>query len=112
MSPLAMLVAAANAQPVALFGLGLGCLLPPLVACEELTGPSTNGPVQALLVAVVVLGFLAQTWRASRPKHAPGLRQLWPWPRGRLEIVSAVWALVALGLAWWLPPLPTWRPTW
>ena len=103
-SPLGMIVASLSGEAFAVLGAGLAGLLPALIACPELQGTRTTGPVQALLVALLALGFVAASWRHTAagepprpplwrllPKHAP-LPALLTW------LVGAVWLVLA-----WFP---------
>lgn len=106
--PLSLALAGLSGQPVAVMGFALAGQLPPLVACPALLGPQATGPVHALLVAVLIVGLLVQTWRASRPVGSPGLRRLWSRPLDLAAQLGVAWGVLALTLAWVLPtPLPS-----
>lgn len=112
LTPVGLLFAGMSGQPLAVLGFGLLCLMPALVACPELLGPRATGPLHALLVAVLVVGLVASTWRASwapttSPHRAggPGLTRLWSRPRGSTATLTVAWGLLALALAWRLPEL-------
>ena len=65
--PLSLVMAGLSGQPLAVMGFALAGQLPALVACPVLLGTQATGPLHALLVAVLILGLLAQTWQSSRP---------------------------------------------
>lgn len=103
-SPLGMIVASLSGEPFAVVGAALAGLLPALIACPELQGTRTTGPVQALLVALLALGLVAAAWRHARPSEParPPLWRLWP-QHAPFEVlltwlVGAAWLVLA-----WLP---------
>jgi hypothetical protein len=113
LAPVGLLIAGLSGQPLAVMGFGLLCLMPVVVACPELLGPRATGPLHALLVAVLVLGLVASTWRAnwaatSPSQHgvSPSLARLWSRPRGLAPTLTLAWGVVALAMAWQLPALP------
>lgn len=94
LAPVGCLIAALSGEATVVLGVGLAGLVPCLVACPELQGPRTTGPLQALLVGLLAVGFTASAW--SRTGRAgPTLRKLAVWPAGTVDRL-----LIVLGLAW------------
>jgi hypothetical protein len=98
--PLALALAALSGEATVVLAFGLLTLLPALVACPELQGPRMAGPSQALLVAALLIGFVAQAWRVDRPVGSPSLRQLWPRPCSLRSWLLAGFGGIGLALAW------------
>lgn len=102
--PAGLAVAALSGGATAVLGVGLAGLVPPLVACPELQGARTTGPLQALLVALLALGFVAAAWSAASQKSLPGasLRRILAWPRQPVDRLIVVLGALWLLQAWWL----------
>jgi hypothetical protein len=104
LAPAGLVAAALSGGATAVLGVGLAGLVPPLVACPDLQGARTTGPLQALLVALLALGFVAAAWSAASRKALPGvsLRRLLVWPRQPVDKLLAVLGALWLLQAWWL----------
>ncbi|GEM_PF-3297353 len=105
LAPVAMIVAAASAQPQLVFGVGLASHLPLLVACPDLLGPRVVGPIQGLAVAVLILGFAAAAFdstpgRAERVPVVQRFARLFRWPQAPHRRLVAALAVAWAVLAW------------
>lgn len=100
LAPVSLVLAAATGEATAVLAAGLLGLVPVLVACPELQGPRTTGPLPALLVGVLTLGFVGSAWRHTGREQSAPLHRLWTSPRGLAERLQ--WALggMWLLLAW------------
>lgn len=118
LTPLGLLAAAGLGQATLVLGAALAGLVPILVAVPALHGVRTAGPVQGLLLALVLLGLLRAAWNheAVHVREAD-LRRLARLPRGAwpLQVVPgspafaelAILGVAAAGLAmaWRVGPL-------
>ncbi len=97
LAPVGMIAAALSGTATAVLGVGLAGLVPLLIACPELQGPRTTGPLQALLVGLLAVGFTAVAWAQTSQRTQPGLtlRRLAVWPRDHVERL-----LILLGMLW------------
>jgi hypothetical protein len=96
--PAGVLLALLQGDAVSVLAVGLGAPVPLLVACPTLLAPPAQGPVQGLVLAVIVLGFVTSAWRVQRPQ-AP-LPRLLRWPAGLPERVVAGLGVAFVALAW------------
>lgn len=102
LAPVGMIAAALSGTATAVLGVGLAGLVPALIACPELQGPRTTGPLQALLVGLLAVGFTAAVWAQTSQRVQPGptLRRLAVWPRDSVDRLLIVLGILWLAEAW------------
>lgn len=110
LAPAAGVWTATTGQARTLLATGLGALVPPLVACPELLSERVTGAMQGLLVAGLLLSFIAAALDADQGVGASANARMRALLRLRGLGLSQGVVLPGVGIAWlllaWLPEQP------